>query len=94
MFSSLGNSKVFSKVDLKHAFQRMVTDEKSQKLCTVNRYLGLFRPQRLLFRVADSAAIWQQTMDKVFGGLPGTVCFIDDIPVVGKDIQEHQLRLK
>lgn len=38
MFSSLGNSKAFSKIDLKHAFQQVVMDKKSQQLCTVHTF--------------------------------------------------------
>ena len=54
-------------------------DEKSQELCTINTYLGLFRPKRLPYGVASNPAIWQQTMDKIFTGLPGVFCFVDDI---------------
>lgn len=71
MFSSLGNSKVFSKVDLKHDFQQLLMDEKSQALCTLNTHLGLFRPKRLPFGVTSSPALWKQTMDEIFTGLPG-----------------------
>lgn len=94
MFSSLGDCKVFSKIDLKHAFQQLLMDEKAQEVCTLSTHLGLFRPQRLPFGVASSPALWQQTMDKIFTGLPGVFCFIDDILVAGKDVNEHLSRLK
>ena len=64
-------------------------DEKSQELCTINTHLGLFHPKRLPYGVASSPAIWQQTMDKFFTGLPGVFCF-----VAGKDVTEHKVRLK
>ena len=94
MFSCLGNSKVFSKLDLKHAFQQLLMDKKSQELCTLSTHLGLFRPQRLPYGVASSPALWQQTMDKIFTGMQGVFCFIDDILVAGKDAKEHESRLK
>lgn len=94
MFAALGGCKVFSKLDLKHAYQQLIMDEKSQEICTINTHLGLFRPQRLPFGVASSPAIWQQTMDKLFTGLPGVFCFIDDILVAGKDEREHRQRLR
>lgn len=57
-------------------------------------YLDLFRLNRLPYWVASSSAFWQQTVDKIFNGLPGTFCFVDDILVVGKDVSEHHARLK
>ena len=94
MFATLAGCKVFSKTDLKTAFQQLCMDEKSQDLCTINTHLGLFRPKRLPYGVASSPAIWQQTMDKIFTGLPGVFCFVDDILVAGKDVTEHKVRLK
>lgn len=85
---------VFSKIDLKHAFQQLLMNEKSQELCTLSTHLGLFHPQRLPYGVASSPALWQQTMDRIFSGLPGVFCFIDDILVAGKDATEHHSRLK
>lgn len=43
--------------------------------------------------MAYSPAIWQQTMDKMFNALPGVLCFVDDILVVGKNEREQQDRL-
>ena len=93
MFAALAGCTVFSKIDLKQAFQQLSMDERSQELCTLNTHLGLFRPKRLPYGVASSPAIWQQTMDKIFAGLPGVFCFVDDILIAGKDVTEHQARL-
>ena len=94
MFATLSNCTVFSKIDLRQAFQQLEMDEKSQEMCSVNTHMGLYRPKRLPYGVASSPAIWQQTVDKVFAGLPGVVCFVDDILVAGKDKKEHSKRLK
>ena len=48
MSAARGECKVFSKINLKHAFPQLVMDDKSQEYCTINSYLGLFRPKRLL----------------------------------------------
>ena len=93
MFSALGKCNVFSKIDMKQAFQQLVLDDKSQEYCTISTHLGLFCPKRLPYGVANSPAIWQQTMDKIFIGLPGTFCFVDDILIAGKGEKEHQERL-
>ena len=46
MFAALGGCKMFSKLDLKQAFQQLRLDEKSQELCTLNTHLGFLRPQK------------------------------------------------
>lgn len=94
MIAAIGNCKIFSKIDLKHAFQQLVMDEKSQALCTLITHMGLYRPQRLPYGVASSPALWQQTVDKMFIGLEGTFCFVDDILIAGKDETEHLSRLR
>ena len=93
MLAALGVCRVFSKIDLKTAFQQLVMDDKSQEYCTVNTHMGLFRPTRLPYGIASSPAIWQQTMDKIFNAMPGVFCFVDDILIAGRDDLEHQERL-
>ena len=94
MTSTLGNCRIFSKIDLKQAFQQLEMDAASQDMCTINTHLGLYRPKRLPYGVASSPAIWQQTMDKIFSGMQGIFCFVDDILIAGKDINEHMFRLR
>lgn len=94
MFATLGGCKVFSKIDLRSAFQQLVMDEESQNMCSLSTHLGLFKPKRLPYGVASSPALWQQVMDKLFTGMPGTFCFVDDILIAGRDEAEHSVRLK
>lgn len=94
MFAALGNCKVFSKIDLKQAFQQLIMTDESQNICTLSTHLGLFRPKRLPYGIASSPALWQLTMDKMFSGLQGTFCFVDDILVAGRTYDEHLSRLK
>ena len=94
MFATLGSCKVFSKIDLKQAFQQLTMTDESQSICTLSTHLGLFRPKRLPYGIASSPALWQLTMDKMFAGLQGTFCFVDDILVAGKTDEEHLNRLK
>ena len=94
MFAKMGGCQVFSKIDLKQAFQQLEMDEKSQEICTLNTHLGLYKPKRLPYGVASSPALWQQTMDKIFTGMENVFCFVDDILVAGKDEKEHRDRLE
>ena len=94
MIAFFANCTIFTKIDLRHAFNQLVMDEVSQEICTLSTHMGLFRPKRLQYGVASSPALWQAEMDKIFSDVPGTVCFVDDLLVAGKDEIEHKERLK
>jgi len=94
LFSKLGNNSVFSKIDLCNAFQQLELDEPSKDICTVNTSKGLFRVNRLPFGIASSPALWQRTVDRLFSGLEGVLCFVDDILVAGPDLRSHNERLR
>ena len=90
----MSGNTVFSKIDLKTAFQQLELDEASKELCTVNTNKGLFKVNRLPFGVASSPALWQRTMDSILINLPGVCCFVEDILVAAKTETEHLNRLK
>ena len=55
LFATLAGGRVFSKIDLSHAYQQVELDEKSQKYLTINTHKGLYRYKRLPF------GAWQWT---------------------------------
>lgn len=85
--------KVFSKLDLSHAYQQILLDDESCKYVTINTHRGLYRYTRLPFGVASAPAIFQRTMERVLQGIPGVVIYLDDILITGKDENEHLTRL-
>ena len=60
----------------------------------VNTHKGLYRFNGLPYGVASAPAIFQQVMDQILQGLPGVVCYIDDIPVTGHTDDEHLRNLE
>lgn len=56
--------------------------------------MRLYRPKRLPHGVASSPALWLQTMDKIFSGVEGTFCFLDDTFIAGKDETGPLARLR
>ena len=60
-------------------------DEESKELVTISTYLGLFRYNRLPFRVASAPTIFQWTMDQLLNDLSGVKCYLDDIIVTGSN---------
>ena len=89
MFATLGGSTIFSKVDLRWAYNQMELDEDAQAVCTINTQKGLYRYNRLPVGVASAPAIWQRTMEQVLQGVVKTECLLDDIIIAGADEDEH-----
>ena len=89
LFATLSGGKSFSKLDLSQAYQQLLLDEESSKFVTINTQRGLFRYTRLPYGVASAPALFQRVMDTVLQGIPGTLCYIDDILVTAKDDEEH-----
>ena len=80
-------------MDLSHAYQQVVLDEKSQPYVTITTHLGLYRYTRLPFGVAAAPAIFQQIIDKMLDGLSQTGGILDDLIVTGENDEQHARNL-
>ncbi|KAJ7990617.1 hypothetical protein DPEC_G00302250 [Dallia pectoralis] len=89
LFASLAGGQKFSKIDLCQAYLQMHVDEKSKELLTIVTHKGLFRYCRLPFGITSAPALFQRAMDQILSGVPGVLCYLDDILVTGKDEEEH-----
>ena len=93
MFSSLAGGKMFSKIDLKDAYNQLRVDKESQKWLLINTHKGLFKYRQLPFGISSAPAIFQRTIAKVLKGVRGICIYMDDILISGKDKQEHMQNL-
>ena len=89
LFAALNGGKQFTKLDFSEAYLQLELDEESQQFMVINTHKGLFKYTRLPFGIAAAPTVFQQTMDIALQGLPGVVCYLDDIVITGKDKQEH-----
>ena len=89
MFATLANGTLFSKLDLSQAYLQLQLDETSLPYLTVNSHQGLYQHTRLPFGVASAPAIFQRLMNTILHDIPGVICYIDDILVTGKTIEDH-----
>ena len=94
LFTTLVGGQAFSKLDLSQAYLQVQLDEQSKHYLTVNTHQGLYRYTRLPFGVASAPALFQKMMDAVLQGIPGVICYIDDILITGKDEESHLRSLK
>ena len=45
------------------------------------------------FGVASAPAVFQRAMDAILQGIPGVICYIDDIVVTGESEEDHMRNL-
>ena len=80
---------MFSKLDLQHAYQQLEVEESSQELLAVNTYKGLHQCTRLPFGISNAPSIFQAVMDQILKGQKNTICYLDDILIMGQNAEEH-----
>lgn len=89
LFASLAGGKVFSKLDLSHAYQQLELDAESQHYVTVNTHKGTYRYLRMPYGVSSAPSIFQSVMDQILQGMDHVMCFLDDILITAESEQEH-----
>ena len=95
--SSLTKRKYFTNLDLQHAYQQLEVEESSQELLTINTHKGLYRYVRLPFSISSAPSIFQAVvhtyihtlMDQILKGQKNTICYLDDILIMGQNREEH-----
>ena len=55
---------------------------------------GLYRYTCLPYGIAPAPVIFQRVMDTILQGLPGVMCYIDNILVTGANYAEHLKNLE
>lgn len=68
-FATPSGGKRFTKLALAHAYQQTELNKESKQLVVVNTHRGLFRYNRLLFRIVSAPAIFQRIMESIILGM-------------------------
>ena len=89
LYTALVGSKVFSKLDLSHAYAQLNVDKESQEYLTIATHKGLYSYLKLPYGVKSSPKIFQAKMDQILLGVEKCVCKQDDILIGGNDWQEN-----
>ncbi|XP_062558126.1 uncharacterized protein K02A2.6-like [Armigeres subalbatus] len=88
IFASLAGCKVFCSLDLTGAYTQLELSNRSKKFVVINTVKGLYTFNRLPQGASSSAALFQQVMDQVLKGIDGVCCYIDDVLIAGKTLEE------
>ena len=89
IFPALQGGKLFSKLDLSQAYQKLPLDPDSKKFTTINTHKGLFQFDCLPFGISTAPSIFQRLMENLLQGLPNVCVYIDDILVSGISEADH-----
>ena len=65
LYTALVGSKVFSKLDLSHAYAQLNVDKESQEYLTIATHKGLYSYLKLPYGVKSSPKIFQAKMDQI-----------------------------
>ena len=89
IFAVLEGGKLFSKLDLSHAYQQIRLHENSKQYTTINTHKGLFEYQRLPFGISTAPSLFQRIMENLLQDLPNVCVYLDDILVSGTSEDHH-----
>ena len=91
--SQFKGAKVFSKLDAKSGFYQIPLEERSRDVTTFITPFGRYRYKRLPMGISVAPEIFQRKMEELLDGLPGVVCYMDDVVVFGTNKEEHDRHL-
>ena len=78
LYTALFSSKVFSKLDLSHAYAQLNVDKESQEYLTISTHKGLYSYLKLPYGVKSSPKIFQAKMNQILQGIEQCVCKRDE----------------
>lgn len=91
ILQQLGESKVFTSLDLRQGYHQVPLAEESKHLTAFTTPYGLYEFTTVPFGLKTAPAAYQRIMNQVLIGLTGRIVhvYLDDLIVQGKDMDHH-----
>ena len=90
LYAKLNNGKLFTRLDMRQAYEQLHLDRESRKFVTINTHRGLFTYTRMPhYGVSSAPSIFQRVNEAMFQGIPNVMCYLDDILITGSSDEQH-----
>jgi hypothetical protein len=94
LFDSIGDSNIFTIVDLRQGFNQIVLVAKDRKKTTFHGSNKLWEWLVMPFGLKNAPVFFQRVMDQVLEGADFLKCYIDDNLVHSKGLLQHLAHLE
>ena len=89
IFSKLNRATYFTTLDLHAGYHHIPLDKSSIPKMAFNSPFGKYEYVKVLFRLAQAPAYFQELMTGILKDFPFTIAYLDDIIIFSKTPQEH-----
>ena len=93
LYAKLTNGKLFTRLDMRHAYEQLHLDKESRKCVTINTHRGLFTYARMPYGLSSAPSILQRVIDAMFQWIPNVLCYLNDIFITGSSDEQHMTTL-
>jgi hypothetical protein len=94
LFDIIGDSNIFTIVDLRQGFNQIVLTAKDRKKTTFHGSNKLWEWLVMPFGLKNALVFFQRVMDQVLKGVDFLKCYIDDVLVHNKGLLQHLAHLE
>jgi putative transposase len=94
LFMKIGNTKVFSKLDLMSGYFQIRVDPKDEEKTGFVTPFGHYHWKVMPFGVVNGPATFQSFMNQILGDTPNVLVYLDDILIYSHTKEEHEKDVK
>jgi hypothetical protein len=94
LFDSIGDSNIFTIMDLKQGFNQIMFVAKDRKKTTFHGRNKLWEWLLMPFGLKNAPIFFQRVMDQVLERVDFLKCYIDDVLVHSKGLLQHLVHLE
>ncbi len=94
LLDSIGDSNIFTIMDLRQGFNQIMLDAKDHKMTTFHGSNKLWEWLLMPFGLKNALVFFQRIMDQVLEGAYFLKCYIDDVFMHSKGLLQHLTHLE